>query len=139
MSAGKPKRPFGVAVIVLLTLAIVSVTLFPLLALPSLPSWTVLNELEIYAAVTPFRVVNIVLVPFQLLLAFGLWYLRRWAWVLYMIQLGISMTVSLQAHFSGHGDADYVGMAINVLIVFYLNQRDVQQAFGYHPQQREDG
>lgn len=131
----KPKRPFGVIVIVLLTLAIVLVTLFPLLALPSVP---VLNELKVYAAITPFRVVNVVLVPFQLILAFGLWYLRRWAWVLYMIQLGISMTVGLQAHFSGQADADYFGMAINVLIVFYLNQRDVQQAFGYNPQQRED-
>jgi hypothetical protein len=41
------------------------------------------------------------------------------------------MIVVLQAHFSGQADVDYFLMAVNVLVVFYLNQRDVQYAFGH--------
>jgi len=132
MPAEKPKRPFGVAVIVMLTLASVLVTILTSLALPTLPFTA---QLKIYTAITPFDVVNIMLMPFQLVLAFGLWYLKRWAWVLYMIQLGISMVAGLQAHFQGQADVDYLVMAVNVLVVFYLNQRDVQRAFGYSPEQ----
>ncbi len=131
MLTGRPKRPFGVTVIVLLTLASGLVILFPILTLPSLP---LVRDLEVYAAITPSDLVNVMLIPAQLVLAFGLWYLKRWAWVLYMIQLGISMIVGLQAHFSGQTESDYVVMAVNVLVVFYLNQGDVQRAFGYHPQ-----
>jgi hypothetical protein len=136
MPSGRPKRPFGVTVIVILTLASVLVTLFPILTMPSVP---LMRELEVYAAFTPFDVVNVLLIPAQLVLAFGLWYLKRWAWVLYMIQLGISMIVGLQAHFSGQANADYFVMVVNVLVVFYLNQGEVQRAFGYNPQpQREE-
>jgi uncharacterized membrane protein (DUF2068 family) len=130
MLIGRPKRPFGVTVIVLLTLASVLVTLFPILTIPSLP---LVRELEVYGAITPSDVVNFMLIPAQLVLAFGLWYLKRWAWVLYMIQLGISMVVGLQSHFAGQAESDYVVMAVNVLVVFYLNQGDVQRAFGYNP------
>jgi hypothetical protein len=138
MPTEKPKRPFGVSVIVLLTCASVLVTLFKFLALPNIPDIPFLSELGLYAAYTPFSVVNALLIPFQLVLAFGLWYLKRWAWVLYMLQLGISMVAGLQAHFSSDTDADYLVMAVNVLVVFYLNQRDVQLAFGYNAQQREE-
>lgn len=63
------------------------------------------------------------------LVAPGLWKLRRWAWVLTMIQLGLRMGTGLFAYLMG--DAQYFQMFINVITVFYLNQRDVQLAFGY--------
>jgi hypothetical protein len=138
MPTEKPKRPFGISVIVLLTCASIAVTLLRLSMFPSAPNIPLLTELGLYVAFTPFSVVNALLIPFQLVLVFGLWYLKRWAWVLYMLQLGISMVAGLQAHFSDDIEADYLVMAVNVLVVFYLNLHDVQLAFGYKPQQRED-
>ena len=138
MPSEKPKRPFGVSVIVLLTCASIAVTLLRLAMFPSEPNVPFLTELGLYVAFTPFSVVNALLIPFQLILVFGLWYLKRWAWVLYMLQLGISMVAGLHAHFSNDMEADYLVMAVNVVVVFYLNLRDVQLAFGYKPQQRED-
>jgi uncharacterized membrane protein (DUF2068 family) len=128
MPTEKPKRPFGVTVIVILTVLSIIFNISTLLAIPNLP---VIERLEIFTNFTQSDVINILLIPLQLILAFGLWYLKRWAWVLYMLQLGISMINGLQAHFRGLADVDYLVMAINVLVVFYLNQRDVQRAFGY--------
>lgn len=121
----KPSRPFGVTVIVLISMSSVLVTLLAMAAIPSL------MPLATFGQVTPYDVANTLLLPFQLILAFGLWYLRRWAWTLYMMRLGMSMIINLQAHFAGAATVNYIYMALDVVIVFYLNQRDVQRAFGY--------
>ena len=138
MPPEKPKRPFGISVIVLLTCVSIAVTLVRLSIYPSPLNVPFLAEIGLYVAFTPFSIVNALLIPFQLILVFGLWYLKRWAWVLYMLQLGISMVAGLHAHFSDEIEADYLVMAVNVVVVFYLNLRDVQLAFGYKPQQREE-
>src|SRR5690606_3564647 len=91
------------------------------------------DRLRTFGQFTPYDVANTLLMPLQLVLAFGLWYLRRWAWTLYMMRLGMSMIINLQAHFAGAADVNYIYMAMDVMIVFYLNQREVQRAFGYEP------
>ena len=66
----------------------------------------------------------------MLLLAFalpGVWFFKRWGWVLLMIQLGISLSISIWQYFGEF--PNFVMMALNVASVFYLNQREVQRLF----------
>lgn len=134
----RESRPFGVTVIVLVSLLSVAVTLIAaaddtLLSLPDV----LIASLGAYTQLTPFEVVNVLLVPLEVFLLFALWHLKQWAWLLYMLTLGFSMVVHLQAHFAGT-DPNYVLMMLHVVNVFYLNQRDVQRAFGYDEHRTED-
>jgi uncharacterized membrane protein YphA (DoxX/SURF4 family) len=51
---------------------------------------------------------------------------RQWAWVLAIILSGIILAIDLGWWWSG--EARYLSMALNVVAVFYLNQRDVRLA-----------
>jgi hypothetical protein len=68
---------------------------------------------------------------FSLLLAFGLWRLHRWAWTVMMLWTGLGLTADLVDYL--HGDPNYLLMLESVIVVFYLNQREVQEAFGQRP------
>jgi uncharacterized membrane protein (DUF2068 family) len=63
-----------------------------------------------------------------LLIAVGLWQLRRWAWIATMIWTGFNLATALLAYVNGQ--PEYGVMAVEVAVVFYLNQREVQRAFG---------
>jgi uncharacterized membrane protein len=62
-----------------------------------------------------------------LIIAVGLWRLRRWAWVATMVWTGINMAILLYGY--SHGRPQYHSMLLSVITVFYLNSRDVQAAF----------
>ena len=61
--------------------------------------------------------------------AVGLLRLKRWAWILAMLIVGVGLAQDVWSYFA-QGEATYPSMFLEVLIVFYLNQRDVQRAFG---------
>lgn len=68
------------------------------------------------------------------LCAFGLWRRKRWAWYLTMLQLGFFMLSDLYSYFNDQPIATYVwSMVLNVCMVFYLNQREVQNVFRTRP------
>jgi len=73
------------------------------------------------------RFLFLAIISVQSLIIVGLWQLRRWAWVLIMVQVGLSMLSDLYGYF--YGDYSFLSMIIDVIIVFYLNQREVQRAF----------
>jgi uncharacterized membrane protein YphA (DoxX/SURF4 family) len=56
----------------------------------------------------------------------GLLARRTWAWVLTIILAGTILAIDLGWWFSG--EARYLSMLLNVVAVFYLNQRDVRLA-----------
>ncbi|MDD1751874.1 MAG: DUF2127 domain-containing protein [Methanotrichaceae archaeon] len=60
-------------------------------------------------------------------LAVGFWRMQRWAWICGMILVGLNLAADLWGYFQGN--RYWISMIINILIVFYLNQRDVQRAF----------
>jgi hypothetical protein len=53
---------------------------------------------------------------------------RRWAWVGAIAISGVSLAVAIGAWWAD--DPAYLAMLLNVVAVFYLNQRDVRAAFG---------
>jgi hypothetical protein len=57
----------------------------------------------------------------------GLILLKRWAWTLTMILTGVGLTHTIWGYFQG--SPEYVAMLVYILMVFYLNQREVQRAF----------
>jgi hypothetical protein len=62
-----------------------------------------------------------------LIVSYGLWRLRRWGWVATMLWAGANMVQALYGYF--WAEPQYGAMALSVVIVLYLNQRDVQLAF----------
>jgi hypothetical protein len=60
-------------------------------------------------------------------IAAGLWTLKRWAWTATMVWVGLNMAWALHSYFEA--DPPYVTMVGSLVQVFYLNQREVQRAF----------
>ncbi|MEM7535168.1 MAG: hypothetical protein AAF639_23530 [Chloroflexota bacterium] len=122
----KPRqRPFGVTIIAILHLWKLFLLITELLffrgssylnLLPTLETTTMLAVNTDYLS----TIVGIAT-------AIGLWRLRRWAWVLTMLQVGVSMVIGLLAYWDGQ--PQYLVMLSNIVMVFYLNQREVQQQF----------
>jgi uncharacterized membrane protein (DUF2068 family) len=63
----------------------------------------------------------------NVIFAIGLWMLWRWAWVATMLGTGFSLALGLLHYWQG--DPNYAAMMVNILIVFYLNLREVQHVF----------
>jgi hypothetical protein len=59
--------------------------------------------------------------------AIGIWTLRRWAWAVLMILVGIALGEGIIRYL--RHEPRYLIMLFNIMIVFYLNQRSVQQLF----------
>ena len=62
----------------------------------------------------------------SVLVVFGLLARRQWAWVLAIVSSGVILAVDLG--WWSAGEPRYASMLLNVIAVFYLNQRDVQLA-----------
>ena len=69
----------------------------------------------------------VLLIPLNLMAAYGLWRRKGWAWVLTMVLLAYAMIIDIVNFFTGQ--PIYVAMLINVIQVGYLNQREVQALF----------
>lgn len=121
----KRRRPFGLKVIITLQLLqlIASVGLTLLLLSAEIP------ELEQLFDEDPFVNVGLTvgLAILTLLSMIGLWWLRRWGWLLLMLRLGISLSTGIWGYF--YGTPDYPSLLINIITVLYLNRRDVQLLF----------
>lgn len=135
------KRPFGLNVIIVMQVLTVLFT-GGLLALVVIAVYLAESN-GLAAGITPedwaalgsamnFYEISMLLFAFvvNLLCAVGLWLRRRWAWYLTMIQVGVFMLEDLQAYFTSAPPENYVWtMLLNVVMVFYLNQREVQAVF----------
>jgi hypothetical protein len=64
--------------------------------------------------------------------AFGAFRVKRWAWVAFMTWAVVGLTTQLLRHFF-FDDVNYVGMALNVISVLALTPLDTQIAFAVRP------
>ena len=138
-STPPPRRPFGLyAIIVIqLLLALLSIVLLALAGLAIIMAYTA-TEAGVTLADLDMSIsdlVTLALIPVvNLICAVGLWRRQRWAWFLTMLQLGVFMLSDLYSYFTGDPPASYAwSMLLNVVMVFYLNQREVQALFMRKP------
>jgi hypothetical protein len=118
------RRPFGVNVIIFMFIIYIIFYLLAILYAEKVP----LSILNIDIKIPEFkRFAAIFMIIIMAALAVGFWRMQRWAWVYGMILVGLSMASDLWGYFQGNHY--WTSMIINILIVFYLNQRDVQRAF----------
>jgi hypothetical protein len=129
------KRPFGVSVIILI---LILYTLLISLVFASSMGYqmdvgdSAVSELDIKNELLSVLLIYGLLpafIIFEIAIAVGLWKLQRWAWVLLMVQVGLSMVSDLRGYF--HGNPSYFTMLLDIVFVFYLNQREVQGVFEY--------
>jgi hypothetical protein len=117
------RRPFGIYVIIVLQLLhVVTVMLDVFRVQFGLPSLLLPEYGGAGATMVNYAVAALLLVT-----AVGLWLLKRWAWVVTMLTTGFGLALGLVRYWQGV--PIYGSMAINVLIVLYLNQRAVRRAF----------
>ncbi len=121
------KRPFGVSVIIFMLVLYVIFFGIAILSLIDLPFGE--HTIDIIETDNPAlaRFLLLIIISIQSAIIVGLLQLRRWAWVLIMVQVGLSMLSDLWGFF--YGEYSFISMIINIIIVFYLNQREVQKAF----------
>ena len=118
------KRPFGVIVITILQLIFVFTLIADIILLQDgKPSFVFRDVPSSYLLLT----IEVIVIFYQLITILGFWMLKRWAWFLIMVQLGGSMVFDLWAYYNGVHF--YLNMIRNILVVFYLNQREVQDVF----------
>lgn len=120
----KRKRPFGVIVITILQTISIFGQVIVLIILQTGDPYAILEGIVSSQQLLVFEILGII---FQVVITIGFWWLKRWAWFLFMIQLGINMAFDLGLY--PYGEPNYLGMLRDVIMVFYLNQREVQQVF----------
>ncbi len=86
-----------------------------------LPEFTPESDLGVL-----FRVVLVGLLIASILVVIGLLARRGWAWVLAIVSSGVILAIDLGWWWAG--EPRYGSMLLNVIAVFYLNQRDVRVA-----------
>ena len=119
-------RPFGIKAIIVLQLLYVALLITAQVDILTQGDWPDVLPQPTESVAVAVAILN-VLILLGLISMPGLWRLKYWAWVLLMLQIGVSLGVALWAYFSG--SPQYGSMVIGVAMVFYLNQGDVRRAF----------
>jgi hypothetical protein len=132
--ASDGRRPLGVIVIALIQFgrtALIAMQLLELNPFPDLGWFHAAVQLPEPAvgtvAFAVSRIIGVGLLAAGLLVGLGVLRGRRWAWVGAILMSGLGQAFSIGAWWDGH--PQYLAMAINVVAVFYLNQREVRSVF----------
>ena len=94
------------------------------------PDWEIIGGLR--------EIQDVLLVAAQFVLGvaavvsgIGLLLVRTWAWLLALALLGCELVIQLSSYFQGR--PAYWAMFLSALLVLYLNQRPIRQAFNIDP------
>lgn len=127
-SESNGKRPFGITIIIILMIFYAVVTAVILLLSFGIDTGTITLWLLNITDPLVLRWALAAVLLIEMVMVIGLWRLQHWAWFLLMLQVGISMAADIWGYYFYHASSTF-DMLINIAIVFYLNQREVQRAF----------
>jgi uncharacterized membrane protein (DUF2068 family) len=131
---GRAPRPF--ALVVLAAIMLFKGMLIFIVVLSSagsdakrLPEALRIDSIATAVAATPLALAGLVLMGVLLLLsAVGLLAYRRSGWLIGMILTGLFILFDIIGFLAG--TANYLWMFLNIVTVFYLNQREVRESLG---------
>jgi hypothetical protein len=141
------RRPLEVSIVVLIALVAVVVYLvraslvFDNLGMfeTGIPSGLfqgyVITEIESQAA-TGFYYLLVCCTA--LIIAIGLLRMRRWSWVAFMMWAGFNLIVGLLRLLYSASKSNYLYLFLSVVVVFILNQAEIQQVFGIRREEEEE-
>jgi hypothetical protein len=93
--------------------------------------WGALGDVPAFENVGLWGWLMIISGAFWLLAAIGLWAMQPWAWMVAMVVAGVAIFEAVLYMIQYTGSGIGLGMAIlPVIIVLYLNSREVKEAFG---------
>jgi hypothetical protein len=114
------RRPFGVTAIA--TIQILSAVVWGVFTVTGRFDYNVfLGSIGYYEVAGP------ALAAVGLFISYGMFTLKRQAWVLTMLWAGLNLATSLWTYWEG--EPAYLTMLYSVVVVYYLNQREVRAAF----------
>jgi uncharacterized membrane protein (DUF2068 family) len=119
------RRPFGVSVIIGMQILSFLAAAFSL----GVQYAALVGQIQVedFAPTFAENFLSVLELVLSVVSVYGLWRMQRWAWFVIMLDLGLSMCLGLYSYY--YGSPDYWSMFFNVVMVFYLNQREVQNAF----------
>ena len=121
------RRPFGLyAILVLLSVQ----TVLGVLLAAFLGVGMTVAPADIWAIMAPQSwslLESLVTMLVTAVLVVGLWRYRLWAWYGMMLLLAYWMASDAVGYF--RGTPEYISMALNVVMIFYMNQREVRVLF----------
>jgi hypothetical protein len=128
------RRPFGVIVLAILQFSRAVLVARQLLGLNANDQFDWLRSAAQIPDTTPGTVaftisqgLAVAILVASVAIGLGLLANRRWAWVGAIVISGLSLAFALGAWLDGR--PLYLAMAINVVAVFYLNQREVRSVY----------
>jgi len=124
----RPQRPFGVAVLALLTTFNVAWSLAGLAGFAPAQMGNALALVGDVPWVLPFL---LALGAAGVIGALGLWLLRPWGWVLTMLVVGCALAFQLLMYWGGSFSP--IRLLVWTIAAFYLNQREVRAIFQRRP------
>lgn len=122
----EPNRRWPVGLIVIVVLQLV-LAVFEVLFLLGWKQSLLALRLLVQNPIFYTETVGWILVAILLLAVLGLLLQKRWGWIVTMILTGLGLFYTIWSYF--RGTPRYFPMLIYVIIVLYLNQREVQQPF----------
>jgi hypothetical protein len=121
----QPNRPFGVLVIAVFQIL---AALGSLLLMAIYADMIHLDWLDVPVELDSNLILTSIALAFaRSVTVIGLLRLKHWGWLLAMIVTGVLLITDLSAYLNN--TPNYLSMLTNIIVVFYLNQRDVRRAF----------
>ena len=128
------RRPLGILIVVLLSVGrlIIELTALVTVDRTGVLGWIASgSNVPVFDQGTPAwylgKAAIVAMIVLTALSVIGLWRFRTWGWSMALILSGLILALDISWWFAGQ--PRYPGMFLNMVAVFYLNQRDVRAIY----------
>jgi uncharacterized membrane protein (DUF2068 family) len=124
------QRPMGVTILAVLAAIGGVLGIFAGMVLVGLSSAAADLALPLSGLVAVLGLATLVISVLDLVLAWGLWTLKPWAWMLGIVLEVVGIVLNILEYRSATASSTIIGIVIAGIIIYYLYQPHVRRAFG---------